>query len=367
MDRLSALQHFREQEVTPLLNHQLDLLEATFHQYQGQLITDVLASFRHLCMQIHQQQELGHQGPIGYIHYSLLRTQVLEQSYLYMMEAYSAAWYTDDSEIRCTYDASWAYAPLGQMVIELEQARKKYMGSIHPADVEHLVLELVPYFHQYVKALLHLALPAAIELPEYRGMDKANRLMIRTGEYRDYSESVYIEDLEVRSADERVEQLLQADEDKPCVYENLKQLVWMHLHISERDLRYNDFSHSELVASRFEACILIGSRWQYAALQESSFEGSLLTDADFRFSQLTNVSFRRASALARREGGERSPGLCGVRFEHACLDGVDFTDAEGFEHANFEGASMQGARVPHKYSQSWQLSELQSRSIIWTE
>ena len=150
-------------------------------------------------------------------------------------------------------------------------------------------------------------------------------------------------------------------------YENLRQFIQPNFEIEKRDLRYNDFSYSELRNSRFDECILIGCRWQHALLEESSFEGCLLTDADFRYSQLANVSFRGASGQAKRKGEERSPGLCGLHFEHACLDGADFTDVQDFEHAYFEGASLEGARVPQKYSLSWKLSKLQIDSIIWTE
>lgn len=367
MDRSTALQHFREQEVIPLLNHQLDLLEASFYHEQTELIEGVLASFRQLCSRIRHLQDRNEQRAIGYIHYSLLRTQMLERSYLYMIEAYSAEWYTDDSEVRCTYDASWAYAPLGGMMTLLEQKRKRYIDSIHSADVERMVLELVPFFHQYVKALLRLALPEATQMSEYQGILKNSRLFIRTGEYKDFSESLYIEDQEARKDEELVEQLLQADENSPYVYENLRQFIQPHFEVEKRDLRYNDFSYSELRNSRFYECILIGCRWQHAILNESSFEDCLLTDADFRYSQLADASFRGASGHAKRKGEERSPGLCGLHFEHACLNGADFTDTQDFEHAYFEGASLEGARVPQKYSQSWKLSQAQFDSIVWTE
>lgn len=367
MDKQAALHHFKEHHFTPLLDIQLDMLEAKFHRYQAQLISDFKESFMNLCVHILSIQQQGQKEPIGYIHYSFLRTQILEQSYLYMVEAYSAEWYEDVSDCKLTYDASWAYAPMSAMLETLEQKRKIYMGIITSADVERLILESAPFFHQFVNSLLRLGMVEVVQMPEYLAIHKADRLAIRTGEYKDISENLFVEDQKALLADHVREQLIHSSEEEPYVYENLKHLSLPHLYLSQKDLRYNDFSHSDLRESQFHTCILIGSIWQRANLERGSFQRCLLTDTDFRYSHLKGVNFRGASGQSHREHGVRVPGLCGLRFEHANLDGADFTDVHSFEHAYFEGASMQGTRVPRKYQQHWKLNEAQRQSIVWTE
>ncbi|WP_431087545.1 pentapeptide repeat-containing protein [Paenibacillus sp. 8b26] len=367
MDKHAALHHFKEHHFTPLLELQLDTLENKFQRCQDQLISDFNNSFRDLCIHILGMQQQGQKEPIGYIHYSFLRTQMLEQSYLYMIEAYSAEWYEDDSDCKLTYDASWAYAPMSAMLETLEQERKIYMGMITSADVERLMLESAPFFHQFVSSLLRLGMAEVVQMPEYLAIHKANRLAIRTGEYKDISENLYVEDQEALLADHVREQLMHSNEEEPYVYENLKRLSLPHLHLMQKDLRYNDFSHSDLRESQFHTCILIGSMWQRANLAGGSFQGCLLTDTDFRYSDLRGANFSSASGQPYRENGVRVPGLCGLRFEHANLDGADFTDVHSFEHAYFEGASMQGTLVPRKYQQHWKLNEAQHQSIVWTE
>ncbi|KJD42939.1 pentapeptide repeat-containing protein [Paenibacillus terrae] len=367
MDKQAALHHFKEHHFTPLLDIQLDTLENKFHRCQDQLISDFQKSFRDLCIHILGMQQQGQKEAIGYIHYSFLRTQILEQSYLYMVEAYSAEWYEDDSDCKLTYDASWAYAPMNTILETLEQERKIYMGAITSVDVERLMLESAPFFHQFVNSLLRLGLAEAVQMPEYLAIHKADRLAIRTGEYKDISENLYVEDQEALVPDDVSEQLMQSSEEEPYVYENLKRLSLPHLHLIQKDLRYNDFSYSDLRESQFHTCILIGSIWQRANLEGSRFQGCLLTDTDFRYSDLRGANFSSASGQPHREHGVRVPGLCGLRFEHANLDGADFTDVHSFEHAYFEGASMQGTLVPRKYQQHWKLNEAQRQSIVWTE
>ncbi|MBO3286093.1 pentapeptide repeat-containing protein [Paenibacillus sp. FSL M8-0228] len=367
MDKQAALHHFKEHHFTPLLDIQLDMLEAKFQRCQAQLIFDFKESFRDLCIHILSMQQQDQKQPIGYIHYSFLRTQMLEQSYLYMVEAYSAEWYEDDSDCKLTYDASWAYAAMNTMLETLEQERKIYMGTITSVDVERLMLESAPFFHQFVNSLLRLGMAEVVQMPEYLAIYKADRLAIRTGEYKDISENLYAEDQEALLADHAKEQLIHSSEEEPYVYENLKRLSLPHLHLMQKDLRYNDFSHSDLRGSQFHSCILIGSIWQRANLEGASFGGCLLTDTDFRYSDLRGANFNSASGQPYREHGVRVPGLCGLHFEHANLDGADFTDVHSFEHAYFEGASMQGTLVPRKYQQYWKLSEAQRQSIVWTE
>ncbi|OAB42120.1 pentapeptide repeat-containing protein [Paenibacillus glacialis] len=367
MDKQEALQHFKEHYFIPMLEIQLDTLEAKFYRCQAQLISDFKKSFMDLCIHILSMQQQGHKEPIGYIHYSFLRTQILEQSYFYMVEAYSAEWYEDNSDCKLTYDASWAYAPMSIMIETLEQERKIYMGAISPADIERLLLESTPFFHQFVNSIMRLAMAEVVQIPEYQTIYKAGRLLIRTGEYRDISENLYVEDMEPLRSDEVREQLMPTGEKEPFIYENLKLLSLPHLHLMEKDLRYNDFSHSDLRGSQFHSCILMGSRWQQANVEGGSFQGCLLSDADFRYSNLKGADFSGASGQSYREHGHRMPGLCGLRFEHANLDETDFTNIHAFEHVYFEGASMRGTKIPQKFQHLWKLSDTQRQSIVWME
>lgn len=367
MDKKTALHHFKEHHFRPLLETELDRLEAQFHHNQAGLISDFKQSFKDLCIHIQSMQQQGLKEPIGYIHYSFLRTQILEQSYLYMVEAYSADWYEDHSDCKLTYDASWAYARMSVMSETLEQRRKIYMGAINSADVERLILESAPFFHSFVDSLIRLAIAESVQTPAYQAIHKAKRLLIRTGEYRDISENLYVWDQEPLPADEVIEKLMQSNEEEPYVYENLKLLSLPHLQQFQQDLRYNDFSYSDLRGIQFDSCILMGTRWQQANIEGGSFKGCLLVDADFRYSHLKGVNFGEASGRVDRKDGRRTPGLCGLRFEHANLDGADFTNVHSFEHAYFEGASMHGTRVPRIYQQHWKLSDEQQQSIAWTE
>ncbi|WP_246772809.1 hypothetical protein [Paenibacillus polymyxa] len=68
MDKQAALHHFKEHHFTPLLDIQLDMLEAKFQRCQAQLIFDFKESFRDLCIHILSMQQQGQKDPIDWIY-----------------------------------------------------------------------------------------------------------------------------------------------------------------------------------------------------------------------------------------------------------------------------------------------------------
>ncbi|WP_375523359.1 pentapeptide repeat-containing protein [Paenibacillus terreus] len=319
-----------------------------------------------------QQEE--NKNPIAYIHYSLLRTQLLEQTYQYSVEAYDDVWYEDETDCVLSYDASWAYTPFAVMLEKLERERKKYMGNLNASDIERLMLQAAPFFHQFVLAALRLSIHEMVQLPEYQGFQKAPRLLIRCGEYMDLSENVYVEDQAVPSLEEVEQKLASWTENKAAeeeggkiIYENFKNLALPELNVTAKDLRYNDFSGSQLTASRFLSCILAGTRWYQANLAGCSFENCLITDADFSRSNLEGANFQGSSAKPVRENGNRTPGLCGTRFDYANLDGANFEGVFLEKNTSFTGASMSATRMPVQYQDQLKFTEVQLQGIQWIE
>jgi uncharacterized protein YjbI with pentapeptide repeats len=368
MDKQAALTHFYEHHFIPQLNQHMNELQTVFHANKTRFTKDITENFRNLCSHIQRMQQEENKNPIAYIHYSLLRTQMLEETYQYSVEAYDDAWYEDETDCILTYDAAWAYVPFSVMLEKLEQERKKYMGSLSASDIERLMLQAAPYFHQFVLAALRLSMNEMVQLPEYQGIQKAPRLLIRCGEYMDLSENVYVDDQAAPSLEE-VEQKLAfwEEEGDKIIYENFKNLALPELNVTAKDLRYNDFSGSQLTASRFQSCILAGTRWYRANLAGCSFENCLITDADFSHSNLEGADFQGSTAKFVRENGNRMPGLCGVQFDYANLDGANFEDVFLEKNTSFTGASMNATRMPVQYRDQLEFTEAQLQGIQWIE
>lgn len=335
------------------------ILEAEFHTQKDRLIQDFIHSFQQMCVKIKQLQERGGKAPIAYIHYSLLRTSILQQKYTYLIEAYSEEWYGDENECFSWYDASWFYKSFAPLQSLLAQKLKKYFRLFQPDDRERIMLKYIPYYHQFVVAIARLAICQAMELPEAKHIAKSEIFRIRIGEFKDISEDIYVSDSQAKTL-QYVRKLQR--QDIQLAYEDLTELSLQGQSLDHTEMRYADFRGGQLTNCKLRGCILIGTRWNGAILSQSDFSQSLITDADFSQCDLRETSFRHANGKGFREGLYRSPGLQGIRFTDANLEGADFRGAELF-CADFQGANLRGAIFSESDVNKYQLSEEQLQSI----
>ncbi|MGG4213886.1 pentapeptide repeat-containing protein [Paenibacillus sp. FSL L8-0638] len=365
MDKQAALKQIYEHDFVPLLEENLQALESEFQQNKTILTADLVSAFREMCQLIKNMQDRNEKAPLGYIHFSMLRTSILDQMYLYVIEAYSDEWYFDQVNCTVTYDASWAFRSLVSIIDVLDQKRKPYIGLLNRSDVERMVLSASHYFHQFVATLLRLAVHQMIEMPEYQSIQKAKCLFIRTGEFKDQSEQVYVEDLTpIHENDLRQRLLDEGQTEHP--FENVKGVTLRDLRVVEKDLRYSDFSMGDFSGSQFVNCVLLGTSWRSTKFRGADFSGSILSDADFSGSDLQHARFDGANGNIFREGGYRT-GLLGVRFTNANLDGANLAGVDFGAQVNFEGASMQGTILSKADQEHFRLSPLQLQTVQWVD
>ncbi|MFW5436758.1 pentapeptide repeat-containing protein [Paenibacillus apiarius] len=363
MNKEKARQHLYEHVFQPALAEQVSALEHFFRQHQERLAVEFAEPFRDICIRITAMQQRQEKAPIGFIHYSMLRTSVLEGTHTYLIEAYSDQWYWDTDECYARYDAGWALQGASSLIEILEERRKMYMGVLHPADAEHMVLQHIGYFTQFVTALMRMAMPQAVKLPEYRNVEKAERLRVRIGEFTDKSEDVYVED-RIQKKEREAIRLLTQQKESVCAYETFAGIQLPHIVVEAIDLRYSDFSGSDLTAAVFRACTLIGTNWNGALLHRADFSYSLLCDADFRGCDLRAALFVHTDGQGMEAGLDRMPGLLGVRFAYADLEGADFTHARLYG-ADFQGANLRNAVFLLQDRERYRFSEGQIASICW--
>ncbi|MCM3698924.1 pentapeptide repeat-containing protein [Paenibacillus macerans] len=368
MNKHDALRQFSEEKVLPLLGDCLQEAELEFLHNRQQLTEELKASFTSLCRQASDMQQHAQKAPIGYIHYSMLRTSLLDQSFTYWLAADSREFYFDEAKCAVMYDAGWAYRSYPRFLAELEREGKKYMGLLSGSDVERLALECAPAFDQYVTALLRIAMPELVKLPEFAAIDKADRLQIRTGELMDRGEILYWEEKQAGEA-EKIQALLGADEGDHgrLAYAHFRSLSLTGQSFNGKKMPYSDFSRGDFSRCRFVECNLVGTSWRGVNLSGAEFRGSLLTDADFTDSDLQGAVFVNIGRLEPLDSIYRLPGLLGLRFDRARLDGADFTAAGLDGSVSFHEASLGGARFRALDRKKFDLSEEQAGAVHWIE
>jgi predicted HTH domain antitoxin len=128
---------------------------------------------------------------IGYINYSMLRTNIMDKKYDYVVDSYSKYWYFDKENCNITYDASWSFKFLEEFGDTLQIERKKYMNKIITTDVEKIIIKDANLYNKKIINIARAAMPYSVRLKEFKELIKEEIVEIRVGDYRGMSEVVY--------------------------------------------------------------------------------------------------------------------------------------------------------------------------------
>jgi len=365
MNKAEAIVHLQQEILEPALQDHLSSLRTYIKQHQNTLIQSFVESMRQLCLKAAlAQQELGKE-PISILHCSMLRTSILEGSYTCLLEAYSNQWYWDEVECLHTYDATWAFQPLSSLQELLHIEMRRYGGVLNASDVERMMLQSAGRFHAYVTALARMAVPHIVNLKEMEHMERGDQFQIRVGEYKDWSEPVYIRDYGYKDI-QNIRNKLTVAEGLECAYGDYTSLSLSEGSFDHVDIRYSDFSHSDLSKSDLRGAVMIGTRWEQSELSGADLRGALLMDAVFRECSLSGANLSDVSDGASMEFQEGALGIQGICFAGANLEGADLKGAQLFQ-ADFQGARLSQAQIwLHDREQyTHVLNEEQIESILW--
>lgn len=194
MNRKAALEHFVENYVDKESNEKLQNLKLYYENNKNTLIEGFVESFRKVCLKIIDMQDKGEKEKIGYITYSMLRTNIIDGKFAYLIEGFDKLWFFDRAECREEYDASWAFVFLKEFEEELIIKSKPYINKITKPDIERFKLKETVFYNNWVVELAKDAMFEAAKLTEFKEILKEDVLEIRVGEYKGHSEIVYIEE-----------------------------------------------------------------------------------------------------------------------------------------------------------------------------
>jgi uncharacterized protein YjbI with pentapeptide repeats len=251
----------------------------------------------------------------------------------------------------------------------------KYLNRIEKADLEQLKLREATKYQYYVIALARYALKQASSLKELHEIAKENLFEIRVGEYFDFSEVVYKEDLRPKDPRE-IKMWLEKKEPRQYSYEVFRGLDLSNGDYEGVDLRYADLNGADISRSSLRRTILTGAKLTGATLEETDFSLADIFAADFKDCQLRGARFHEvnggnglkettAGLLLGFDGVDfRGTNLEGADFEGADLSGADFTGAN-LAGVNFEEAELRGAIFSKDVKDSVVLDEEQRQAVIW--
>lgn len=372
MNRSETLELFVNEHVKKLSLEKILNLEEYYQKNKESLKKEFIESFLSICKKADNKEN------IGYITYSMLRTNLIENNKNYIVEVSDNTWFLDREKIISKFNSSFAFNFLKELEVELKELKKPYT-KIKDYDIENIVLKEATKYNEYIVSLARYSLKNIEEIEEFKKLDLNEEFEVRVGEFRDITETVF--KIDTRKKNPYVVKTLfeEKDEDDNHSYEVYRDLNLKEGDFSNLDFRYADFRGSDLSKSNLRECVLTGVNFKDCILKNIDFRDASIYEVNFENSDLSGSNFSRVvgnNGLITTFMREKwtMPGFEKVSFKNANLENVKFKNADlrgaDFESANikntvFIGSDLRGAIFSSGSEKLLGLSENQKKNIIW--
>ncbi len=363
MKREEALQHFMDECVSVHVSRLQEKVDRQFRQEKEKLLQPIIDALEQLFANIRYQQKQEKLAPVGFIHFSLLRTSLLENKCTYLLEAYGETWYYDWVECTSQYEAEWLSEAIIDLQKTLEKERKPYL-SIQAADIRGIIQQTVTLFHQYIIQLVRYLFRYQQECVPEIDFQRAACLRFRVGEYKGFSEDVAIIDERERMEKNLLAWLEKEEMDKSYTFETFSNLQLQQKHFNQIDFSYANFNGSDLEGASLKQSVCMGTSFVDCRLVHVDFSYAVIQDADFRNANLAGADFTHAQGKTLMLSDDEVACYLGTDFSNANLENARFEFAQ-IAGANFTGANLKGATFFKRDQEKCLFSPDQIEDIHW--
>ena len=296
------------------------------------LVAKFLCQFEQYCRKIIRMQEKGSKGPIGFIHFSMLQTNVLVRQHLIRLDAYDNNWYADSEECEGEYDVGEFLVYHEEFTNNIEKATMGLLSRGKLRDIQSAILEESEKYLLSIAEFLRMNIKKAVTEPWFQKVKRENVFIISIGGYYSRADILYKEDTTYKNAN-----------DVRRYLEKKQKLAYTHEICENLDLSGGNYEGIQLMFSNFAGCDFSNSCFRDTSILHSDFNDTIIgnaclektkiVDTDFGGSLIENVSFRGAS-------------LRNVSFVGAKLVNVSFEGILLAEKLNFEQAKLVDTIIP---------------------
>lgn len=307
-------------------------LDGYVKSHFDQLVAQFVDCFSGYCDKIYQMQQQGKKGAIAYIHFSVLRTNILLKKHEIRLDAYDENWYMDPVECSGCYPVGEFYSYLEEYGDMVEELRNKSMGKVSLAKAQKRVFDESNLYLFFVAELIRVGMRKVILTEAYQKIKKAPCFVVCIGGFLDRFDILYKEDHTVKDSKE-VKRHLQSKNRTLFSYEICENLDLSQGNFEELEFQYSSFAGCDFTGSSWEKSRLLFSNFQNTILKDTKMEKMKIFDTDFSGATLKHVSFAGAK-------------LKHISFAGATLSQVDFSNALLAEEINFQDARIVDCNLP---------------------
>lgn len=307
-------------------------LDSYVKSHFEQLIDKFTGFFLEYCEKIYQMQQQEEKGAIAYIHFSVLRTNILLKKHEIRLDAYDENWYLDSVECSDSYPVGELYCYLEEYGNLVEKLRSNSLGKVSLAKAQERVFNESNLYLFYVAELIRVGMRNVIRTESYQKIKKAPCFMVCIGGFMDRFDILYKEDHTIKDSKE-VKRRLQSKERTLFSYEICEKLDLSKGNFEDLEFQYSSFAGCDFTESSWNKSRLLFSNFQNTILKDTKMEKMKIFDTDFSGATLEHVSFAGAK-------------LKHLSFAGATLSQVDFSKALLAEEINFQDARIVDCNLP---------------------
>jgi len=298
------------------------------------LMDKFMTQFEQYCRKIALMQEAGNKGAISFIHFSVLRTNILTKRHILRLDAYDENWYADRVECDGTYNVHEFYVWLDKFAESIETAQRTIYKNAKLNDVHRIVFEESNKYLFFVAELIRAGMKKAAGTEWFQGVKRNAVFVVCIGGYQDKSDILYKEDSTVKDANE-VKRRLEAKHKPAYSHEICENVNLSGGDYGGISLLYSDFTGCDFSGSSFRDTVILFSSFKQTVLKNVDMEKTKIVDADFSGAVLEDVSFKDAE-------------LNYLSFASAKLTNVRFDDVLYANNLDFESAELIDTVIPEK-------------------
>lgn len=299
-----------------------------------QLVSEFIDCFSKYCDKIYKMQQQGKKGAIAYIHFSVLRTNILLRKHEIRIDAYDENWYMDCVECSGVYKVEKIFSYLEEYENAIEELRNVSGGKVSLAEIQKRIFDECNLYILYIAELIRAGMRNAVKTEAFKSMERNRCFVVCIGGFMDRFDILYKEDHTVKDSKE-VKRFLQSKNHmlfSHAIYENLDLSKGNY---EELEFQYSSFAGCDFTESSLNKSRFLFSSFKNTILKNVKMEKTKIFDTDFSGAVLECVSFTGAK-------------LKHISFAGATLSKVDFSGAIVAEKLDFKDAIIVDCNIPER-------------------
>ncbi|OFS25008.1 pentapeptide repeat-containing protein [Clostridium sp. HMSC19A10] len=379
MNREEALEEFKTKIAPNYIDKCTIKFEANLSKYEDEISKILINSIVKVNEKVKDVKKTNANYAINILQYELLRTNVLDESFVIWLHAYNINWYMDEESVYEEIDFKFLFEPFIELRKSLISEKNIYIGKVNNYDIQKIVFnELRKCYYNmesYVREIFY-------DLDENKKISNVlfdEYYLIKWSEFRDESRTVFSMDYRVKDIEE-----LKRFCKEPYIYPVFRKSRLEDFNINNTTLLYANFKESELTHVNMIQCISPRCEYSYVKFASNVIKNCVMTGSNFKDTKMNTMIFEDCNLVGCNFNNSDSMSVVfkncnienssfynssfyNVEFIKCNLRSVNFINSN-FEKVNFEESNLKEAAFNEEVIPFLHISAEQLQDInVWGE